>query len=333
MAIKSEILNRLRNTTEYISGQALCEEFQVSRTAVWKAIKQLKEEGYEIDSVSNRGYRLVEVPETLSKEEIESQLETKWLGRPLCFKETIDSTNELAKKLAIDGATHGTVVLGDQQLNGKGRRGRTWESPLGSSIYISYLLRPEMDPMNASMLTIVAALATAKAIEETQNIQTQIKWPNDILVDKRKVCGILTEMSADMDGIDYVVVGIGVNVNVDFTDAKLFSKDVRDVGISLKEKTGQNVNRSSIITKMMSWFEFYYDVFMETQDLSNLMEEYNSHLVNRNQQVRIIERGGEWEGTAKSMNSKGELLVINQEQKEVAIMSGEVSVRGIYGYA
>lgn len=325
--MKEKILKILRETDTYVSGQKLCEQLGVSRTAVWKAINQLKEEGYEIDSVNNRGYRLNKVPDVMSEAEILSQLHTRWLGHPLHYLDIVDSTNIYAKELAERGAGHGTVVIGDQQTAGKGRLGRTWNSPRGCAIYITYLLRPDILPIHASRLTIVAALATTRAIEEVTNLTCGIKWPNDIVVDGRKVCGILTEMSADMDQIHHVVIGIGVNVNM--TE---FDKEICTTATSLRLQTGEVVSRASVILSMLKYFEQYYDSFMQTEDLSGLLEEYNSHLVNRNKEVRIIERQKEWTAIARNMNVQGELVVETEDGVLHNIMSGEVSVRGIYGY-
>lgn len=323
--MKEKILKTLRETDEYVSGQALCEGLGVSRTAVWKAIKQLKEEGYEIDSVNNRGYRLNTVPDVMSKAEILSQLDTTWLGKELIYFDTIDSTNEYAKQIAME-SQHGTVVVGDQQTAGKGRLGRTWISPRGCSIYISYLLKPEIAPSHASQLTIVAALATAKAVEEVTGLTTQIKWPNDIVVNGKKVCGILTEMSADMDQIHHVVVGIGVNVNM-----TSFDEEIAATATSLRLEKEEVISRAQIIVAMLKHFEVCYDVFCKTEDLTGLLEEYNARLVNKDKEVRVLDRKNEWTGIARGMNESGELLVETDEGVQT-VLSGEVSVRGLYGY-
>ncbi|MCR4717717.1 MAG: biotin--[acetyl-CoA-carboxylase] ligase, partial [Lachnospiraceae bacterium] len=175
--MKDKILRLLRESNDYVSGQSLCEQFGVSRTAIWKVIKQLKEEGYDIDSVSNRGYLLKETPDIMSEAEIVSQLDTNWLGKSLYYFDIIDSTNEYLKHLPVDLSVHGTVCIGDHQTAGKGRLGRTWLSPRGSSIYMSYLIKPDIMPTHASMLTIVAALSTAMAIRDVTKLDAMIKWP------------------------------------------------------------------------------------------------------------------------------------------------------------
>ncbi len=325
--VKEKVLKALRETDEYVSGQMLCEQLKVSRTAVWKAIRQLKEEGYDIDSVNNRGYRLRRVPDVMSEAEILSQLETDWMGHPLVYLDIVDSTNEYAKELAKKEYVHGTVVVGDHQSAGKGRLGRGWSSPKGCAVYISYLLKPDILPVHASMLTLVAALSTSRAIEEVTGHDCQIKWPNDIVMDGKKVCGILTEMSADMDCIHYVVTGIGVNVNM-----TSFDESIKDTATSLRLQTGNIISRSKLILSMLSHFEKDYDVFIKTEDLSGLLEDYNKRLVNRGRQVRVVERKQEWKAVARQINKTGELEVETEDGQIKYIVSGEVSVRGIYGY-
>lgn len=326
--MKDKVLRLLRENDTYISGQSICEQLDVSRTAVWKAVSSLRAEGYEIDSVSNRGYKLVSVPEIMSKAEIVSQLDTKWLGRNLYYFDEIDSTNEFLKHLPEDEAVNGAVCVGDQQTAGKGRLGRTWISPKGSSIYMSYLVTNDiLAPRKAPMITLVSALATADAIAKFTGLDVGIKWPNDIVVNGKKVCGILTEMSGDMDNVKEIVIGIGVNVNM-----KEFDSDIEDKATSLRIELGRKLKRTDLIILMLKSFEKYYQEFINCGDLSSLAPEYNSILVNRDKEVRIIEHDNEWSAVAKCINDTGELIVVDSEGKEQQIISGEVSVRGIYGY-
>ena len=215
MAMKSEILALLRESGDYISGQELCNRFGVSRTAVWKVMKQLKEEGYIIEAVQNKGYRLTENPDVFSASELKSRIRNQWAGRELYFYGETGSTNTDAKRLGEEGAPHGTVVAADMQTAGRGRRGRTWESPAGKDIYFSILLRPEFAPDKAAGLTLVMALAVARAVEEKCGVEAGIKWPNDVVVNGKKICGILTEMTVETDYIQHVVTGVGINVNMD----------------------------------------------------------------------------------------------------------------------
>lgn len=312
-----------------MSGQQLCEEFHVSRTAVWKVIEQLKSEGYQIEAVRNKGYRLTCSPDVMSKAEIESLMETKWAGHPVIYHDQVDSTNTQAKRLGEEPerAGHGTLVVADLQTAGKGRRGRSWESPSGASIYMSILLRPEILPDQAPMLTLVMAQSVAEAVRELTGAEVGIKWPNDIVLNGKKICGILTEMSAEIDYINYVVIGVGVNVNTpDFPEALV------ETATSLKIELGQNIKRSALIAAVMKRFEENYETFIRTGDLSGIQERYNSLLVNRNRAVRVLEPGHEYNGHALGINNTGELLVEKEDGTTAEIFAGEVSVRGIYGY-
>lgn len=203
--MKTEILTLLRETDGYVSGQELCEKFGVSRTAVWKAINQLKEAGYEIEAVQNKGYRLVSVPDILSESELQSVRKTRWIGEKIAFFDVVDSTNTRAKQLAEEGAPNGTYVIAERQDAGKGRRGRGFDSPAGQGIWMTLVLKPEIDPNHASMITLVTALAVSKAITDMTGRPASIKWPNDIIMSGKKVCGILTEMSAQFDYVNHIV--------------------------------------------------------------------------------------------------------------------------------
>ena len=325
--MKGEILKLLKETDGYISGQELCERFGVSRTAVWKVINQLKEEGYEIEAVRNKGYILKGSADVLSKEELESTIHTKWAGANVAFFEETDSTNNEIRRLAEQGAPHGTLAVAERQLGGKGRRGRVWTSPAGVGIWMSMLLRPEIDPMAASMLTLVMALATRKGIETATGLRSEIKWPNDLVLNKKKICGILTEMSTELMEIQYVIPGTGINVNqTEFPD------EIKATATSLRIESGKLQKRSEIIAAIMAAFEGYYDTFLKTQDMSGLIEEYNANLVNLGNEVCVLDPAGEYRGVSEGINKDGALLVRLSDGTLKEIISGEVSVRGVYGY-
>lgn len=324
--MKAEILTILKDTDGYVSGQELCERFGVSRTAVWKAMNQLKKEGYEIESVQNKGYHLVKTPDILSKNELVSIRKTKWVGTEICYFDVTDSTNTQAKSLGEGDAPNGTLVVAGKQESGRGRRGRSFESPAGTGIFMTLLLRPEIEPQNASMLTLVSALAVAKGIEHMVDLPVQIKWPNDIVINGKKVCGILTEMSAQMDYVNYIVIGIGINVG-----NEEFSEEIKDVATSIYLESGKHVNRAMLIEKIWEEFEDYYELYEKTQDLSSLVKEYDSYLVNRGQKVRVLDSKEPYEGKAMGITDRGELIVDTWEARRL-VSAGEVSVRGVYGY-
>ena len=327
MARKTELLELLRSSGEYVSGQEICEKFGVSRTAVWKMVKQLQNDGYQINAVQNKGYRLVFTPETLSQTEIASRLHTTWAGKNLIFYKETASTNIDASHLGGDHAPEGTLVVADCQTAGRGRRGRAWESPAGSSVYMSLLLRPQIYAEHASMLTLLMAMAVARAVQNQTQVPVAIKWPNDILIHKKKICGILTEMNLEGADIQYVVIGVGINVN-----QESFPADIAQTATSLRIETGVEQNRSALVADIMQEFEPLYSAFLEQEDLTGLKDAYEALLVNRNEQVRVLDPKGEYTGQALGINNKGELLVRKQDGTIVEVYAGEVSVRGIYGY-
>ena len=325
--MKEEILRLLRNADGYISGQELCNRFGVSRTAVWKAINQLKEAGYEIEAQQNKGYRLMAAPDLMTEAEIKSLMHTDWVAKEVLYFDTIDSTNIKAQELVEKGYPSGTLVVADKQESGKGRRGRSWVSPSGTGIFMTLMIKPDINPNNASMLTLVAALAVAKAITSVTGEEALIKWPNDIVVNGKKVCGILTEMNAQFDYINHIVVGIGINVH-----NESFPEEISQMASSLMiEAGGKRFHRAQIIAETMSYFEQYYDTFLKTQDLSALVREYDELLVNRNKSVRVLDPKEPFDGKAMGITPKGELIVDTWESRKL-VSSGEVSVRGIYGY-
>lgn len=325
--MKETILQMLRETQGFISGQDICRRFKVSRTSVWKAINRLKAEGYEIEAVNNKGYRLVKAPDVIYEQELKSLLHTRWFGSRILYFDTVDSTNNEIKRQAEIQPYHGLVAVAETQTAGRGRRGHGWTSPPGTGIWLSFMITPDIAPDRASMFTLVAAMAVCAAITETTGLEAGIKWPNDIVVHKKKVCGILTELSAEMDHINYVVIGIGINANI----AK-FPEEIQNTATSLYIEGEKQVNRGAVIEALGRHFERYYETFINARSLEPLVEEYNALLVNVGKQVRIIEEGSEKIFTAVGINAAGELIVEDDNHVRRTIRSGEVSVRGLYGY-
>lgn len=325
--MKAEILKMLRESDDYVSGQQICEKFGVSRTAVWKAVNQLKEEGYQVEAIRNRGYHIVDSPDIITAEELVSQIDTEWAGKKVYYFDETDSTNIRIKQLAEEGAPHGALAVADQQSAGRGRRGRTWESPKGCSIYMSILLRPEISPAAAPMLTLIMALSAAEGLHESTGLDFQIKWPNDIVLNGKKLVGILTEMSTEIDYINYVAIGVGINTNM-----AEFPEELREKATSLRIEIGQIIKRSPIIAAVMKHFESNYSLFLETQNMESLREKYNSLLINKDKEVRIMGEKEAFNALAMGINDKGELMVCREDATIEAIFAGEVSVRGVYGY-
>ena len=325
--MKEEILALLRSRDEFVSGQTICEKLGVSRTAVWKCVNQLKKEGYEIESVTRKGYRLLRSPDLLLEEEIRSWLPAGLPAGQLCCFPEIDSTNEEAKRRALAGAPDDSVYVADIQTRGKGRRGRHWISPGGQDLFYTILKKPEIPLNRISMITLVAALSVAEAVENHAGVFCQIKWPNDLVIHGRKICGILTEMGAEMDQLDYVVIGIGINVN-----RVEFDPEIADHASSIFKESGRKICRARLLADAIAAFEKKYRQFTAFRDMTLFLKEYNDRLINVNREVRIMKNGEEFVRRALGINERGELLVEDEEGRRDCIFSGEVSVRGIYGY-
>lgn len=325
--MKAELLKILRESGAYVSGQQLCEHFGVSRTAVWKVVRQLKDEGYEIEAVKNKGYCIREAPDVMTSEELKSRIHTKWMAQNCLYLTSVDSTNNYAKKIAEEGAEEGTLVISDEQTGGKGRRGRSWIAPKGVNVMMTLLLRPRIRPEHASRLTLLMAMAVAQGIRSVTGLEAGIKWPNDVVVHGKKVCGILTEMSTEVDYINYVVIGAGINVN-----QESFPEEIRHIAGSLSAELGRKISRAELTASVMEHLERIYEIYLRTEDLSALYEEYNEICVNRGHQIRVMEPGNEYTGVTDGINKNGELVVRRDDGETVNVYAGEVSVRGLYGY-
>lgn len=327
--MKEEILRLLKeNTTEFISGQEISEKFGVSRTAIWKYINQLKIEGYEIESISKKGYRLVASPDILTYEEIVDGLKTKFIGRKIIHFDDIGSTNSKAKELALSGTEDGTVIIAEEQTMGKGRLGRNFISPKGKGIWMSIILKPDINPLNVSMVTQIGAAAINKAFRELK-IDTFIKWPNDILLNKKKFCGILTEMSAELTKVNFIVMGIGINVNVDEND---FTKEVKETATSIKIETGKRVDRKEIVSRILNNFEELYEDFIEREDIQRTIDICRENSILMGREIRVIKRGNSINAKVLDIDDKGELVVQYEDGKVENLISGEISIRGIENY-
>ena len=256
---------------------------------------------------------------------IADQIHTKWAGKTVHFAREIDSTNLWIKRLAKEGAPEGTLALAEFQSAGRGRLGRSWEVPEGTSVMMSILLRPKFEPQYAPTLTLVMGMAVAKAVKSL-GFDVSIKWPNDVVVSHKKICGILTEMGVRDGKIDYAVIGVGINVNI-----KEFPEEMADKATSLYLESGKEFDRSQIPGLVMEAFEKYYEKFAATCDLSGLKEEYESILANYNQPVRVLAKEP-YEGVARGITDGGELLVEKTDGTIATVSAGEVSVRGLYSY-
>lgn len=331
--MKKKIVEALMEAKgNFLSGEDISQMLGVSRTAIWKHIKQLKVEGYDIESVTNRGYRLQNTKGHYNEISIEMALkENKTYERfihRVVFFETVDSTNLQAKKIGQNGDFKNTLLVSNEQTNGKGRLGRTWESQKNHGVFMTLLLKPDISPESAPYFTMIASTAVAKAIYKVTGIQTKIKWPNDIILNGKKLCGILTELSAEINCIHYLVIGVGVNIS-----QETFEPALQDKAVALNLK-GVNVNelRLKIIQEFVECFEMYYNQFVLNMDLTEVVDYNRKHSATLNKKVHLINKEQIREVFAKDLDAFGRLIVINEATEEEVISTGEVSVRGLNGY-
>jgi len=322
MPLKDKVLAVLEeNKGKSVSGSDIARSVGMTRSAVWKAVKLLREEGYSICAVTNKGYCLSEENDFLSEQSIIPNLRTKALGRKIDVFKTIDSTNNFAKSLAQLGAAHGTAVVSEVQTNGKGRMGRSFYSPMGMGVYMSVILRPKLSVEDSLLITSCAAVAVAEAVEKIAGVECSIKWVNDIYAGKKKLCGILTEASVDVEqgGLEYAIVGMGINVqNV------TFPKELADIATSVRLETDKSVSRSVLAAEILNCLEERLETIKE----KSFLEEYRrrSNVIGRRIEVT---RGGEAEEMdCIGIDEQGRLLVRLDSGEEKALMSGTVRIVG-----
>lgn len=327
--MKRKILDMLKESrNEFVSGQYISDELGISREAVHKYMNQIKNEGYTVEAVSRKGYRLVSVPDLLTYEEIKKNLHTKYMGRKIVYFDTIDSTNIKAKALAASGESEGTVVIAETQVFGRGRLGKNWTSPKYKGIWMSVILKPDIEPVHAAKVTLAGAAAVQKTMMN-MGIHSKIKWPNDLVLNNKKICGILTEMNCELNKINYIIIGSGINVNIDTCD---FTEEIRNTATSLKIETGKTFSRQEIAADIMNNFEMFYDEFKNEGSIKHSVELCRENSALLGEDIKIINAGKETKAKALDINDKGELVVKYEDGKIGNIIAGEVSTRGLYGY-
>ena len=320
--MRSKILEMLRNAgSVYISGEEIASRLGVSRTAVWKHIRELREAGYDIRSHSRSGYMLCETPDLLLPGEIRHDLNTKIMGQKIVYYEDIPSTNIEAKRLAAEGAPEGTVVVSEAQSTGRGRMERAFFSPKGKGIWFSIFLRAVFLPQEAPKCTLLAAVAVAKAMDQF-GLRAGIKWPNDVLYEGKKLVGILTEMHAEMDRINYVVIGTGINVNI---MPEEFPPELRDCATSLAIMKGEKLPRAAFFRAVLQAIEELY-LMVRKQGFASLMEEWRHYTITLGQEVNVISVNETFAGRAVDIDADGALLV-ETEQGVRRVLAGDVSIR------
>lgn len=324
--MRKKIVDLLLNSNlEFISGEDISNKLGISRTAVWKHIKTLKEQGYEIESVNKKGYRLKESPkDILTKENIQYNLDTNYIGKEIIHFESIDSTNNYAKTIA-NKVSNGTVIISEEQTSGRGRLGKSWSSKKHEGIWMSIILKPDILPMNAPFITLLAGASIINAFRNL-GIEAFIKWPNDIILNGKKTCGILTELSAEIERINYIVLGIGINVKtVDFPS------EIENIATSI-HKEGYDISRVDIVRNILKEFECNYNSYILENDKTKTLDICRKYSAVIGKKIYIIK--GDFKERVKciDINKNGDLVVEDNFGKIKEIISGEVSIRGEHGY-
>lgn len=322
---RSVILEVLRNRTgQFVSGEELGRKLNVSRTAVSKQIQKLRQEGYDIESTVSQGHRLKRLPDLLRPEEVCPRLTTQLLGSEIYYFSEIGSTNDEAKKKAVAGCPEGTLVITETQLGGRGRLSRGWFSPVAKGLWFSVVLRPPFPPQEAPKCTLMAAVALNRAIRDVTGIPCGIKWPNDILCNGRKLVGILTEMSAEMDAINHIVIGMGINVNI---DAAEIPPELKTIATSVSIETGAEVSRIDLFIKVLERLEEIY-LQVKTGGFSVVLDAWRLESITLGHMVNVIGLDKSFVGKAIDIDNDGALLV-ETEQGVERVLAGDVSIRPI----
>ncbi len=331
---RDKVLHILKENTDFVSGQYISSSLNISRTAVWKAVSSLRNEGYNIESVTNKGYRLVKSLDILDVDRLKEGLVNADVLKAIEYRKSTESTNKLARDAAEQrGEYEGkspampALFIADEQTLGRGRLGRSWISSSGSGIWMSLLIKPDMEVVHAPMITLLAAIAVCEAINNHYPIKAYIKWPNDIVVDGKKLCGILTEMSADIDGINYIVTGMGINIKKEKLPTEIEGK-----ALALEEAIGKRADRERLIIDIIAELVDMIGSISKSRELGRFKDRYEKLCINIGREVTVLDPKGEYRARAIGIDNKGELIVECSDKSVKRILSGEVSVRGVYGY-
>ena len=323
--MRKTIVEMLKNSgSNFISGESIAGALGISRTAVWKHIQKLRDSGYEIISRERQGYKLKDAPDLLLPSEIQIGLETKIIGKDMHYYPSVDSTNRVAKALAYHGAQDGTIVVAEEQTGGKGRLERNFYSPRGKGIWFSVILRPNFSPHDAPKFTLMSAVAVAEAMSRF-NLQAQIKWPNDILFDGRKLVGILTEMSGEIGKIAYIVIGVGINVNITREE---FPEDLKPIAASLSEMNGDSISRVKFFRAVLEEFDKLYQMVTKF-GFGKIIERWRKYNITLGKNVRVIAAADGTEsftGKAVDLDETGALIVETAYGLKT-VYAGDVSIR------
>jgi BirA family biotin operon repressor/biotin-[acetyl-CoA-carboxylase] ligase len=307
----------------HVSGEQLGRRFNISRTAVWKHVNELRKKGYKITSSPRLGYSFVKSTDRLLPEEIRAGLDTHLIGKHIVYREEVTSTQDVAEELAKRGAEDGTVVISEAQTRGRGRIGRDWVSPAGEGVYLSIILRPNLRPAQVLQIPLIAGVAVSKAIKRVTPLQPRVKWPNDITLGGKKVGGILTETSSEIDRVNYIILGIGVNVN---TQRSLLPESIRGTATSLAEECGGYISRVRFLQCLLAEFETLYNEFL-VSGFDTIREKWKALDNTIGSRVKVSSGAEEIEGEALDIDREGFLLVRTKDGDVKRIISGDVSLR------
>lgn len=319
--MKEKILKLLSESDDYISGEKISQTLGVTRASVWKHIKALKEDGYEINGISKKGYKLISTPDIISIFEINKYLKTNFIAKNIKYYKSLQSTNLTAKENA-SSLNDGSVIISEIQEGGVGRFKRAWTSPAGG-IWFSIILKPNIEPYLASKITIICAAALIKTLN-SMNINAFIKWPNDIYVNGKKLCGILTEMKCDMDHINYLVVGIGINANLNNDD---FSDEVKDTATSIRIIQNAPINRNKFLANFFNNFEPLYKSYINTLDLSEVYSISKKYSMLINKKAYHVTVRGKEPVTCVGVNEDLELIIKDSNGNIKNVLSGEITFK------
>ncbi len=311
-----KIIEFLKKKEGYISGDSIAQRLGISRQGLWKHIQELKESGYDIVAVPHLGYRLIASPDRLFPFEVQRDLHTKFVGKKIHYYDTLPSTMEVAMGLGIKNAPSGTIVLAESQSKGKGRLGRIWFSPKHKGIYLSIILRPKFAPERTPLLTLLTAVSVCEAIKECAGLDVQIKWPNDILAHQKKIGGILTELNAEMDEVNFVVIGIGLNVNND-------GKSLISGATSLKALKSEPVSRLNLLQELLRRVEANYTA-LEEKGPKQIIEKWREHSLTLGKRVKVYSHREHIEGEALDIDLDGGLLIRKDTGITAKVMAGDV---------
>lgn len=320
--LDEKILNVLRhNRDSYVSGEELCKIAGISRAAIWKHIEKLREECYDIEALPHLGYKLVAIPDSLIPSEIKWKLKTKIFGKEIISYKKVDSTNIVAYELAEKGMKEGTVILADEQAKGKGRHGRHWSSPSKGGIYMSCILRPSIAPNEIPRITLLAAVAVAQAIRDVSSLEVTIKWPNDIMIDGKKLCGILTQMKAEQDSVDFVVLGIGINVNSPIKQLPKGASSIKEELYRTSAKAA--LSRVELTKRVLEKLEEYYNI-LKKEGFEPIINTWKDLSLMIGSRVKVTLHSKTFEGLAHDINPDGALVVRTESGLLEKISSGDV---------